>query len=86
MTKIEEVARAIYNTNAGKWSSLSWEEYAPEESSNREACLREARAAVEALREPSVAMMVAGDKRSTAVKAWISMIDVILNEKADAAD
>jgi hypothetical protein len=57
---VDRVARAIFEANAGKWwHGISWEEYAPEYSSNRESYEREARAAIEAMRVPTAEMIEA---------------------------
>lgn len=74
MTKIEEVARAICMADDSHDVSL-WREFLPE-----------ARAAIEAMREPSEAMADDGGVASlivdaTAVTVWHAMVQAALNEQ-----
>jgi len=66
---IERVARAIAEQNHGS----TWDEW-----------IDEARAAIEAMREPTEAMINAGDRTDHDVEAtmvWRAMIDEALGEK-----
>ncbi len=83
MTKLEEVARAIYESHSfvRPWehrdTARIWHEW----------CKNEARFVLNAIREPNAAMTEAGDMESymghqpCAYGIWQAMLDVILNEK-----
>ena len=72
---IEQVARALHDSipgNTNAWDSLddTW-------------CHNfriMARAAIAAMREPTEAMLEAGDKRLSALGCWQDMIDTVLGE------
>jgi hypothetical protein len=51
---VERVARAIYESTQGKWTGVPWAE------ADRGEHLRQARAAIEAMREPTEGMLDAG--------------------------
>lgn len=80
---IERVARAIAETgNGGDWDSRSF--YQEE---HKEFHRKRARAAIEAMREPTEAMIdavdlpgLAGDPEIVIAKAWRAMIDAALKE------
>lgn len=78
MTKLEEVARAICEADNHAW---------PEDDYNgrfqRRAFLKQARAAIAAMREPTEAMTYAGDDAADqpfrlAKHVWTTMIDEAL--------
>jgi hypothetical protein len=73
MTKLEQVARAIAKSEG---LNEDWtKQY-----------LRHARAAVEALREPSEAMLDAGNRQLDCAnerQCWQAMLDAILSEKPE---
>lgn len=82
---VERVARALHSDPSEGWSEMPWEEL-PDQ--HRERLLRTARAAIEAMREPTTAVLVAGElvapplalidnSLDTAV-IWRAMIDAIL--------
>jgi hypothetical protein len=90
MSMVEKVARVLYAVRvesakeAGLDTSFTWE---TEPNVYREHCLREARAAIEAMREPTEAMKHATDEvhwgYSCAVcggltEGWYAMIDAAL--------
>ncbi len=85
MTKLEDVAKAIYDRT---WES-SWDGLAPN-GVERALSLEIARVAVEAMREPTVAQydaLAATDlmwKQLNSTKVWQTYIDAILNEKPTA--
>ncbi len=92
MTKLEEVARAICvaagfdpeddpNATGGP---LFTDVAFPEHWRKWHTFLRQARAAIEAVREPSWGMIEAGQDHVTRGDIWQSMIDAILSE-GDAA-
>lgn len=87
MTKLEEIARAIYADRNGSgckpWGNLPHSHKAP--------YLRDALAAVKAMREPSATMEIAGNDALSAngvdnvegddsTAAWQAMIDSIIAE------
>jgi hypothetical protein len=78
MTKLEEIARAIADAMNMEQNPHMYE---PEDT------LRAARAAVEALREPTDQMIMDGGTELPAFvikDIWQSMLDAILSEKPDA--
>ena len=85
MTKLEEVARAIYERRSRRTGYVWPGDVYP---AVRNRCLSDARAAIEALREPSAALTVghwttleySGDTRETCHAVWREMIDAILSE------
>jgi hypothetical protein len=88
---IERVAKAIFAANAvligdEKPARLAtWERDAPAGSMNYEVTMREARAAIEAMREPTGEMRDIGrDYYSGFLALWQDMIDDALREKVDA--
>ncbi len=78
MSKLEEIARAIAYTVGMEPN---------ERCIDPETALKAARAAVEAMRDPTEAMITVAylhadyDEGVTPSQAWDSMIDAILNEK-----
>jgi hypothetical protein len=101
LTKLEEIARAIYE--AGPWGVTSQQAVGgpiyrtknawgnADNSYNRDECLRLARAAVEAMREPRVSMcaamqMITEDPdigwAASFGAMWTAACDAILNEKS----
>jgi len=89
MTKIEEVALAIYNSKwvtANSLADLSYE--------SRDEAIKAARAAIEAMREPTDGMVKAMEENlfehlpdardwtiTLAKEGWQSAVDAALNEK-----
>ena len=85
MTKLEEVARALFAEEQRlNGTSLEWGDYPDIQIT----AMNYARAAIEALREPSAAMTVkhwttleySGDAHETCHAVWREMIDAILSE------
>jgi hypothetical protein len=85
MSMVERVARATGPCNAGEPGVRACEH------GTQCMCLRDARLAIEAMREPTAAMVLAsafaGPERhepdGTAAAVWQSMIDEALNDGAD---
>lgn len=80
MTKLESIAKAIYERRNGHgckaWAHLP--------KSHQEPYLDDARAAVEAMREPTDAMIAAMDDHAGSIApqyAYEDAIDAILNEE-----
>ena len=81
MTMIEKIAREIYQWQFG--SMAGWNDVHP---NTRERWTGAARAALEAMKEPTTSMYVAGSDelgkpRKTLPKAWHAMIEAALSEK-----
>lgn len=80
MTKLEKVARAIFQESQGDgW--LKWED----STALREAALRQARAAIEAMRLPSEPMVLAASDifmgaHEPYEESYTAMIDAVLKE------
>lgn len=84
--ELEAMAKAIYNATAAKWSGLPWEEAEHTEH------LRQARAALVAIRAPTDAMVMAAlpllpdsvarpdDVYADTIAAWQAMIDQMLGD------
>lgn len=77
MTMIDRAARAMYDTVQPEWS---WED--PEAELLRQMYKENARAAIQAIRNPSQAMEQAGSNAlecdRNAARAWQAMIDICL--------
>jgi hypothetical protein len=87
MDMIERVARALF---AVEWDSKSSDPWEGAYADEREAWLQSARAAIEAMRDPTDAMKDAGDLPTyqwvddVASNVWGRMIDAALSEGSDA--
>lgn len=87
MSKVEEVARAIYETEPYQISMQSEMPWADVHESQKEGFRVKARAAIAAMREPSEAMLFAygttsmgPDDDALAKSVWHPMIDAALKE------
>lgn len=75
MTKLEEVARAIF---AAEYDDLSYTMTATEKVEYS----RMALAAIEAMREPTGVMEIVAGNQAYIIEYYRKMIDAVLNEKA----
>ena len=66
---IERVARAIYETTRGRWTGISWDEVDHDNS------LREARAAIAAMRPPFVAALTKAEQGGFGQGDWADGYD-----------
>lgn len=81
---IERVAKALYDISLRKMNSAEWEDAG---SFTQDTKRREARAAIEAMREPTRDMIDAAatvDRYAEPGEEWGPMIDTALREKVDA--
>jgi hypothetical protein len=84
MTPVERVARAIYAENLFGMPNPDWDAWPMTEA--KKACVRTARAAIEALREPSEKMVDAADVYGfgegylSPESTWERMISAALSE------
>ena len=75
MGKVEEVARAIYEARNGpRCNPWSWQP-----KSHQEPYLADAKAAIKAMREPSIAMRHVATFQAAEID-WPAMIDAALSE------
>lgn len=77
---VERVARAIFDTAVGpdKWDNEFWAE-------ERAGCFTSARAAIEAMREPTPEMQAAGKlpaEDGGAIACWCAMIEAALDTRS----
>lgn len=81
MTKVEEVARALSASDGANWDAKTDSETAngctPDEQ--RDYWREKARAAIEAMREPSIAMRHVATFQAAEID-WPAMIDAALSE------
>jgi hypothetical protein len=78
VSMIEKVARAIYAATAGAWCGETWEETG---QGQRDNAMAEARAAIEAMREPTPEMIEAGAVHGT----WSDRCDAFEGAHEEAA-
>lgn len=81
MTKVEEVARAIYGTTALSQTTPQWESVRYE---LKDLFLHQAQVAIEAMREPTSEMVIAGCRHENfgdMAGRWHAMIDAALAEE-----
>lgn len=78
MTMVERVARAIYEGRNGP-RCMAWSRHSNE---HRRPYIDDARAAIEAMREPTEEMLFAADWLENGTRAaWQAMIDAALSEQ-----